>query len=89
MTDKTSPRTISAKYFSWHGMIGSLMMSDLPLPMGFNPFNGQPIIVHSEKSGRFIEFFVNENVPGWEDGWDGEAVHMISNEGFEIKIFND
>lgn len=81
-------REISSLAFTWSGRSGCAEVSDLRL-LNFNPFNGLPITVVSNRTGCRKEFRVNVNVPGYEDGWDGQACYYISADGVEISFYND
>lgn len=81
-------REISSLAFTWSGRSGCAEVSDLRL-LNFNPFDGSPITVVSNRTSCRKEFKVNENVPGYEDGWDGECCHYVSDDGFKITFIND
>lgn len=81
-------RTVTSAIFTWSGRSGCVEISDIP-SIGFNPFNGQSINVVSAKTGLTKQFTVDSSVPGYEDGWDGEACYYISDDGVKIAFFND
>lgn len=77
---KTTPRFSSDK-FAWKGAQGSASKSDLTnerMPLVFE--------VISEKSGAVKTFELDQNAPGYEDGWDGEYWCFTSNEWDSIKL---
>ena len=81
-------RTISSIHFAWKGNRGVAEVSDIEC-LGFNPFNGSPITVISDRTQARKVFKLDTSVPGYEDGWDGEACYYVSDDGFKISIFND
>ena len=83
-----STRIISSKHFTWSGGKGCTEVSSLT-GLNFDPFNGNPITVVSARTQDAKVFRVDRSIPGWEDGWDGESCHYVSDDGIKIAFFND
>lgn len=80
-------REICSSYFTWKGNTGVAMVPDRLIH--FNPFNGSPVEVVSDRTQNRVLFTLDYSVPGCEDGWDGMACHYVSAEGFKIVFYND
>ena len=77
---KTTPRFSSDK-FIWKGSRGSAIGSNLTngrMPLRFE--------IESKRTGAVKTFELDQNAPGYEDGWDGEYLCFTSNEWDSIKV---
>ena len=81
-------RVISSKEFTWFGNTGCLNVTDI-LDLQINLLNGRPFTIVSGRTGASMDFHLDKSVPGWEDGWDGECCHYISDNGIKVAVCND
>lgn len=84
----TLDRIMSSSHLKWYGLRGVAEVSGLQ-GLGFNPLNGQPITVISERTQAKRVFYVDTSVNGHEDGWDGEVCYYVSSDQIRIVFYND
>lgn len=77
---KITPRFKSGM-FTWKGNRGAADLADLEVQVMPTIFE-----VVSGRTGHVKTFELDQNAPGYEDGWDGEFWCFTSNEWDEVKL---
>ena len=77
---KITPRFKSGM-FTWKGNRGIASLSDLEVQM--MPYRFEVV---SGRTGHVKTFELDQNDPGFQDGWDGECWCFTSNEWDEVKL---